>query len=133
MLFLSTVAGGRFRLDWSAESSLSDLALLGGTERRGLPRLLSVPFEELDRYLEVPTFFERKKKKLCVCIRSSGNRRTLNSCSFSHPPPSLIMRLEPREPREKKERTSPTHYSSRYKEPTEIAGIFVSLLILFSS
>lgn len=65
MLFLSTVAGGRLRVDWSAESSLSDLALLGGSTRSGLSRLLSVPFEELDRYLEVPILYIQK---LCVCV-----------------------------------------------------------------
>ncbi|KAB5550137.1 hypothetical protein PHYPO_G00050350 [Pangasianodon hypophthalmus] len=47
------VAGGRFRVDWSAESSLSDLTLLGSSTRGSLSRLLSVPLEELDRYLEV--------------------------------------------------------------------------------
>lgn len=51
-------------MDWSAESSLSDIALLGGSTRSGLSGLLSVPFEELDRYLEVPTF---SFQKLSVC------------------------------------------------------------------
>ncbi|XP_037402473.1 protein FAM131A isoform X1 [Pygocentrus nattereri] len=46
------VAGGRLRVDWSAEGSFSDLVLLGNT-RTSLERGLGAPFEDLDHYLEV--------------------------------------------------------------------------------
>ncbi|XP_046719666.1 protein FAM131A isoform X3 [Silurus meridionalis] len=46
-------AGGRLPVDWTAESSISDLALLGDSTHSGLSRLLGVPFEDLDHYLEV--------------------------------------------------------------------------------
>ncbi|KAI5086585.1 hypothetical protein C0J45_1096, partial [Silurus meridionalis] len=49
----STAAGGRLPVDWTAESSISDLALLGDSTHSGLSRLLGVPFEDLDHYLEV--------------------------------------------------------------------------------
>lgn len=66
MLFYFTVSGELFRVDWRAENSLSDLALLGGSTHSGLSRLLTVPFEELDRYIKVPTFYFQN---LCVLER----------------------------------------------------------------
>lgn len=48
-----TVTGGRFHVDWSTESSFSDLALLGDRARTGLSHRLCLPVEELDHYLQV--------------------------------------------------------------------------------
>lgn len=108
LLFLSTVAGELFCVDWGAESSLSDLALLGGSSHGGFSRLLSVSLEELDHYVEVPTLIYFIFKS-AVCVRATGNSSILNSGSISPPTtePHRALGDEKAERREK--RVSPTH------------------------